>query len=66
LRARPVLSSPDIHHFGEPVALVVATTFEEARAAAQLVDVAYAAERSCRRCWRPTASSCVNCRTFAS
>jgi len=44
LRARPVLSSPDIHHFGEPVVLVVATTFEEARAAAQLVDVAYAAE----------------------
>ncbi len=43
-RARPALSRPDIHHYGEPVALVVATTFEQARAAANLVDVDYAAE----------------------
>jgi xanthine dehydrogenase YagR molybdenum-binding subunit len=42
--ARPELSRPDIHHYGEPVALVVATTFEQARAAANLVDVDYAAE----------------------
>jgi xanthine dehydrogenase YagR molybdenum-binding subunit len=43
-RAYPVLSGPDIHHYGEPVALVVATTFEQARAAANLVDVEYAGE----------------------
>ncbi|MER5389511.1 xanthine dehydrogenase family protein molybdopterin-binding subunit [Saccharopolyspora sp. NPDC002686] len=43
-RALPTLSSPDIHHYGEPVALLVATTFEQARAAAHLVDVEYAAE----------------------
>ncbi len=40
-RAYPTLSGPDIHHYGEPVALVVATTYEQARAAASLVDVAY-------------------------
>jgi xanthine dehydrogenase YagR molybdenum-binding subunit len=44
MRAKPVLSSPEIHHYGQPVALVVAITFEQARAAAHLVDVAYAAE----------------------
>jgi xanthine dehydrogenase YagR molybdenum-binding subunit len=37
-RAQPKLSNPEIHHYGEPVALVVATTFEQARAAAHLVD----------------------------
>ncbi|MGW7575538.1 molybdopterin cofactor-binding domain-containing protein [Streptomyces sp. NPDC054765] len=41
-RAQPVLTGPDIHHHGEPVAFVVATTFEEARAAAGLIDVEYA------------------------
>jgi xanthine dehydrogenase YagR molybdenum-binding subunit len=41
-RAYPVLRGADIHHYGEPVALVVATTYEQARAAASLVDVAYA------------------------
>ncbi|GAA1254574.1 xanthine dehydrogenase family protein molybdopterin-binding subunit [Pseudonocardia aurantiaca] len=41
-RAQPVLTSPDIHHYGEPVALVVAETFEQARGAANLVDVEYA------------------------
>jgi xanthine dehydrogenase YagR molybdenum-binding subunit len=40
--ARPELTSPDIHHYGEPVALVVATTFEQARAGANLVEVEYA------------------------
>ncbi|MFC5827189.1 molybdopterin cofactor-binding domain-containing protein [Nonomuraea insulae] len=44
-RAQPVLTSPDIHHYGEPVALVVAATFEEARAATDLVDVEYAGGR---------------------
>jgi xanthine dehydrogenase YagR molybdenum-binding subunit len=43
-RARPVLTGADVHYYGEPVALVVATTFEQARAAASLVDVQYAAE----------------------
>ncbi len=43
-RAQPVLSGPDIHHYGEPVALVVAATFEQARAAASFVDIDYAAE----------------------
>ena len=38
-RAFPTLSGPEIHHYGEPVALVVAATFEQARAAANLVDV---------------------------
>lgn len=40
-RAWPMLTGAEIHYFGEPIALVVATTFEEARAAAHLVDVAY-------------------------
>jgi xanthine dehydrogenase YagR molybdenum-binding subunit len=43
-RAQPMLSGPEVHHFGEPAALVVATTFEQARAAATLVDVTYAVE----------------------
>ena len=37
----PCLSSPEIDHYGQPVALVVAETFEDARAAAGLVDVEY-------------------------
>ncbi|MEV6423980.1 xanthine dehydrogenase family protein molybdopterin-binding subunit [Streptomyces sp. NPDC051662] len=44
-RAFPALTGPEIHFHGEPVALVVATTFEQARAAAGLVDVSYAVER---------------------
>ena len=40
----PELSGPDVHYYGEPVALVVAETFEQARAAANLVDVTYAVE----------------------
>jgi xanthine dehydrogenase YagR molybdenum-binding subunit len=43
-RAYPVLSGTGIDHYGEPVALVVATTYEQARAATCLVDVAYAVE----------------------
>jgi xanthine dehydrogenase YagR molybdenum-binding subunit len=43
-RARPTLASPDVGHYGEPVALVVAATFEEAQAAANLVRITYAAE----------------------
>jgi xanthine dehydrogenase YagR molybdenum-binding subunit len=43
-RAFPTLAGPDVHHYGEPVALVVAETYELARAAANLVDVTYAVE----------------------
>jgi xanthine dehydrogenase YagR molybdenum-binding subunit len=43
-RAKPMLSSPEIDHYGVPVALVVAATFEQARAAAGLVEVEYAVE----------------------
>ncbi len=43
-RAFPVLRGAEIHHYGEPVALVVAGTYEQARAAAGLVDVEYAVE----------------------
>ncbi|HEX7126444.1 MAG TPA: xanthine dehydrogenase family protein molybdopterin-binding subunit [Thermodesulfobacteriota bacterium] len=43
-RAYPVLAGPEVHHYGEPVALVVAATYEQARAAAPLVDVEYAVE----------------------
>lgn len=43
-RASPQLGSAQIRHHGEAVAFVVAQTFEQARAAAQLVKVRYAAE----------------------
>ncbi len=43
-RAKPVLSRPEISHYGEPVALVVAATLEQARTAAGLVEVDYAVE----------------------
>ncbi|SCG06797.1 MULTISPECIES: xanthine dehydrogenase family protein molybdopterin-binding subunit, partial [unclassified Streptomyces] len=43
-RAFTALADPEIHFHGEPVALVVATTFEQARAAAGLIDVTYAVE----------------------
>ena len=46
-RAYPALSSADVRHYGQPVALVVATTFEQARAAADLVDVEYAGAPGC-------------------
>src|ERR1700748_2618420 len=39
--AHPVLTGPQVTCYGEPVAFVVAETFEEARAAAYLVDVKY-------------------------
>lgn len=40
-RAEPFLSSPDIRYYGEPVALVVAETFEDARHAASLLSFRY-------------------------
>jgi xanthine dehydrogenase YagR molybdenum-binding subunit len=39
--AHPVLTGPQVTRYGQPVALVVADTFEQARAAAYLVDVKY-------------------------
>ena len=43
-RARPQLGSDRIQHYGEPVAFVVAESFEQARAAARLVAITYAEE----------------------
>jgi len=39
--AHPVFTGPEVTRYGEPVAFVVAETFEQARAAAYLVDVRY-------------------------
>src|SRR5260370_40209662 len=39
--AHPVLRGPEVTRYGEPVAFVVAESFEQARAAAYLVDVRY-------------------------
>lgn len=37
----PQLDGPEIEHYGEPVALVVAETFEQARSASRLIAVTY-------------------------
>src|SRR3981081_2127168 len=39
--AHAVLTGPQVTHYGQPVAFVVAESFEQARAAAYLVDVKY-------------------------
>ncbi|WP_454629800.1 molybdopterin cofactor-binding domain-containing protein [Bradyrhizobium cenepequi] len=39
--AHPVLSGPEVTRYGQPVAFVVAETFEQARAAAYLVNIRY-------------------------
>jgi xanthine dehydrogenase YagR molybdenum-binding subunit len=39
--AHPVLTGPQVAYYGQPVAFVVAESFEQARAAAYLVDVKY-------------------------
>jgi xanthine dehydrogenase YagR molybdenum-binding subunit len=39
--AQPVLTGPQITHYGQPIAFVVAESFEQARAAAYLVNVKY-------------------------
>ncbi|MEA2801125.1 MAG: xanthine dehydrogenase YagR molybdenum-binding subunit, partial [Rhodospirillaceae bacterium] len=39
--AHPVLTNPEVSYYGQPVAFVVAETFEQARAAAYLVRVTY-------------------------
>jgi xanthine dehydrogenase YagR molybdenum-binding subunit len=43
-RAKPQLDGTRIHYYGEPVALVVADTFEQATAAARLVRLSYRTE----------------------
>jgi len=40
-KARPFLATPEIRHYGDPVAFVVADTIETARAAASLIQVTY-------------------------
>jgi xanthine dehydrogenase YagR molybdenum-binding subunit len=40
----PQLDTPQVEHYGEPVALVVAETFEQARSASRLIRVAYDVE----------------------
>jgi xanthine dehydrogenase YagR molybdenum-binding subunit len=40
-QAHPVLTGPEVAHYGQPVAFVVAETFEQARAGAYLVRVTY-------------------------
>ena len=42
VRARPIMRDTQIHHFGQAIALVVAETFEQARAGAAAVAVDYA------------------------
>ncbi|WIM10398.1 xanthine dehydrogenase family protein molybdopterin-binding subunit [Enhydrobacter sp.] len=43
-RPKPQLDGTRVHYYGEPVALVVAETFEQATAAARLVRMSYRAE----------------------
>jgi xanthine dehydrogenase YagR molybdenum-binding subunit len=45
-RARPALADAKIQYFGQPIALVVAESFEEARAAAALVRARYDREQA--------------------
>ena len=42
-RAHPTISSAEIHHYGDAVGLVVATTLEQAQAASRLVRIQYKA-----------------------
>ena len=44
-RSIPQLSSSKIEYYGQPVAYVVANTFEQARAAAKLITITYAAAK---------------------
>ena len=44
-RARPTLANPDIFHYGEAAALVVAASLEEAQAAANVVRILYMTEQ---------------------
>jgi xanthine dehydrogenase YagR molybdenum-binding subunit len=40
-KACPVLTSPEVNYYGQPVAFVIAEQFEQARAAAYLVQITY-------------------------
>lgn len=44
-RAKPQFNGVRVHYYGEPLALVVAETFEQATAAARLIGVSYRTER---------------------
>ncbi|MFC5499025.1 molybdopterin cofactor-binding domain-containing protein [Caenimonas terrae] len=44
-RPKPYLNDPQVQYYGEPVAFVVAETFEQARAAAQMVRISYAQQK---------------------
>ena len=52
--AHPVLTGPEVSYYGEPVAFVVAESFEQARAAAYAVRVSYDREHGelCAAGWR--------------
>ena len=59
-RPLPCLADDEVHHYGEPVAYVVAETFEQARAAARLVKIdyeshegAYALDAHLERAFKP-------------
>ena len=57
--AHPVLVGPEVSYYGEPVAFVVAETFEQARAAAYAVRVSYeTAAGHLRAAGRPAAGPC--------
>ena len=57
--AHPVLVGPEVSYYGEPVAFVVAETFEQARAAAYAVRVSYeTAARHLCAAGRPAAGPC--------
>lgn len=45
-REEPFLFAPEVRYYGEPVALVIADSFETARHAAHLVKVTYRADKS--------------------
>lgn len=55
-RSEPFLFSADVRYYGEPVALVIAESYEAARHAAGLVDVRYARDPQARFAW-PTDKS---------
>jgi len=44
-RAKPQLGNNEVRHYGEPVAFVVAETFEQARSAAHLIKVSFAEDK---------------------
>ena len=48
-----LLGGPEIEHYHQAIAVVVAETFEQARAAAQLVRVDYTRQPWARSIWRP-------------